>query len=41
MVTKPQLKFAVGGSVALCYAAAYPERIGHLVLPSPGRSRWS
>ena len=25
-----------GGSVALLYAAAYPERIGHLVLLSPG-----
>jgi pimeloyl-ACP methyl ester carboxylesterase len=30
------LGHSAGGSVALLYAAAYPERIGHLVLLSPG-----
>jgi pimeloyl-ACP methyl ester carboxylesterase len=30
------LGHSAGGSVALRYAAAYPERIGHLVLLSPG-----
>jgi pimeloyl-ACP methyl ester carboxylesterase len=30
------LGHSAGGSVALLYAGAYPERIGHLVLLSPG-----